>query len=80
MPARRREGRLAAFASLPDHQVRRARAHAVKADVVAHLDQYLDQFIDRVTANGIQVHRAADAGEALRIFLEIARSVEETAG
>ncbi len=59
--ARRRDGRVAAFASLPDHQERRLRAHAVKADVIAHLDQYLDQFISRVTANGIQVHRAADA-------------------
>ena len=58
-PPRRRDGRLAAFASLPDHQERRTRAHAIKADVVAHLDQYLDQFIARVKANGILVHRAA---------------------
>jgi L-lactate dehydrogenase complex protein LldF len=70
---RRKEGRLAAIASLPDYLERRQRAHAVKADVVAHLDECLSQFIARVTANGIQVHRAADAGEALRIFLEIAR-------
>lgn len=74
--ARRREGRLAAFASLPDHQERRARAHAIKADVVAHLDQYLDRFIARVKANGILVHRAADAGEAIRIFMEIARTAQ----
>ncbi len=71
---RRREGRLAALASLPDYPERRLRAHTVKAEVVAHLDEYLNQFITRVTANGIQVHRAADAGEALRIFLEIAQS------
>ena len=73
---RRAEGRLAAFASLPDHQERRQRAHAVKADVVTHLDEYLAQFIANVENNGIQVHRAADAGEAIRIFLEIAHSVE----
>ncbi len=60
--ARRKDGRLAAFASLPDHEQRRLRAHTIKADVVANLDQYLAQFIDRVTANGIQVHRAATAG------------------
>jgi L-lactate dehydrogenase complex protein LldF len=72
---RRREGRLAAFASLPDYPERRLRAHAVKADVIAHLDEYLSQFIARVMANGIQVHRATDASEAIRIFLEITRSV-----
>ena len=72
---RRKDGRLAAFASLPDTPERRLRAHAVKADVVAHLDEYLSQFITRVTANGIQVQRAADAGEAIRIFLEIAQNL-----
>jgi L-lactate dehydrogenase complex protein LldF len=74
--ARRRDGRLAAFASLPDHQERRTRAHAIKADVVAHLDQYIDRFVTRVKENGILVHRAADAGDAIRIFLEIAGSVQ----
>jgi len=70
---RRKDGRQAAFASLPDYPERRLRARAVKADVVAHLDEYLSQFIDRATANGIHVRRAADASEALHIFLEIAR-------
>ena len=69
---RRSDGRLAAFASLPDYPERRTRAHAIKADVVAHLDQYLAQFIANVEKNGIRVHRATDAGEAIRIFLEIA--------
>ncbi len=69
--ARRKAGRLTAFAALPDHQERRARAHAVKAEVIVHLDDYLTRFIERVEANGIHVHRAADAGEAVRIFLEI---------
>ncbi len=75
--ARRVVGRLAAFASLPDHLDRRLRAHIIKADIVAHLDDHLNHFIARVAANGIQVHRAADSAEALRIFLEIARSVED---
>ncbi|HEY5271096.1 MAG TPA: LUD domain-containing protein [Anaerolineales bacterium] len=69
---RRRDGRLVAFASLPDYPERRLRAHAVKADVVAHLDEYLAQFIANVEKNGIIVHRAADAGEAIRIFFKIA--------
>ncbi len=66
-------GRLEAFSAFPDYQERRERLHAIKADVISHLDKYLEQFIARVTANGIQVHRAADAQAAIRIFLEIAR-------
>lgn len=69
--ARRNAGRLSAFASLPDYQERRARAHAIKAEVVAHLEDYLAQFIERVEANGIRVHRAANAEEAVRIFIEL---------
>jgi L-lactate dehydrogenase complex protein LldF len=69
---RRTEGRLKAFTSLPDHRTRRQRAHAIKSEVIANLDEYLNQFISRVTANGIQVHRAADGKDAIRIFLEIA--------
>jgi len=71
---RRTEGRIDAFASIPDYQPRRARAHDIKADVVANLDEYLRRFISRAKENGIQVHRAADSAEALRIFLEIART------
>ena len=70
---RRTVGRLSAFSSVPDYQERRRRAHAIKADVVAHLDEYLSRFINQVTRNGIRVHRAADAKEAIHIFLEIAR-------
>ena len=71
---RRKDGRLAAIATLPDFEERRRRAHAVKAEVVAHLDEYLEQFIERASANGIQIHRAADAGEAISLFLEIAQA------
>jgi L-lactate dehydrogenase complex protein LldF len=69
--ARRKASRQVAFTSLPDLQERRARAHAVKAEVVAHLEGYLAQFIQRVEANGIHVHRAKDAQEAVRIVLKI---------
>jgi L-lactate dehydrogenase complex protein LldF len=71
---RRTDGRLSAFASIPDYQQRRARAHAIKADVVANLDEYLQQFIAHVTENAIQVHHAADSAEALHIFLDIAHA------
>ncbi len=72
---RRRDGRLVAFASLPDYPECRLRAQAVKADVVAHLDEYLAQFIANVEKNGIIVHRAADAGEAIKTILEICDTV-----
>jgi L-lactate dehydrogenase complex protein LldF len=68
---RRMDGRVKAFSSLPDHQERRSRAHAIKVEVISHLDDTLDQFITQVTANGIQVYRAASAQDAIRIFLEI---------
>ena len=70
---RRTIGRLKAFSTVPDYQDRRKRAHAIKADVIAHLDEYLSRFITQVTRNGIRVHRASDAQEAIHIFLEIAR-------
>ncbi len=40
---RRVQGRITAFASLPDWQDRRQRAHAVRAEVIGHLDEYLEQ-------------------------------------
>ena len=72
---RRRNGRLLAYASLPeDIDVLRQRAHAVRAETIAHLDRYLDEFIHRATANGIIVHPAADAAEAVQIVLDIAKA------
>ncbi len=71
--AMRRVGaRVTAFASLPDWEERRQRAHAVRAEVIANLDAYLDQFIRNAQANGITVHRAANAEEANRAILDIA--------
>lgn len=70
--AMRRVGaRITAFSSLPDWQERRQRAHAVRADVIEHLDSYLDQFIRNAQANGITIHRAINAEEANRVVLDI---------
>ncbi len=70
--ARRRVGaRITAFESLPDWPERRQRAHAVRADVIEHLDSYLEQFIHNAQANGITVHRAQDAAKAVSIILNI---------
>jgi L-lactate dehydrogenase complex protein LldF len=69
---RRVKSRISAFASLPDSRERRQTAHAIRADVIANLDKYLDRFIVKVQENGIQVHRAATSGEAVKIILDIA--------
>jgi L-lactate dehydrogenase complex protein LldF len=68
---RRVQGRINALATLPDWRERRQRAHAVRAEVIAHLDEYLEKFTARVTQNGLTVHRAKDAAEAIKIFFEI---------
>ena len=68
---RRVQGRIDAFASIPDWRERRQRAHAVRADVIEHLDSYLEQFIAKVSENGFTVHHAKDAVEAVGKFLNI---------
>lgn len=70
---RRLNGRAAAFESIPDWRERRQRAHAIRADVIDHLDTYLEGFIARNEEHGVIVHRAQDAAEAIQIVLDIAR-------
>jgi len=69
---RRIKVRQIAFASLANPQELRAHARLIRAEVVAHLDSYLEQFVAHTTENGIVVHRAADDTEAIKIVLEIA--------
>lgn len=72
---RRLQALTQAFASLPEGRpVIRARAHAMRAQVVAELDSYLAEFSANATANGMIVHRAADAAQALEIVSQIAQS------
>jgi L-lactate dehydrogenase complex protein LldF len=71
---RRLKGRALAFESLPNWRARRKRAHAIRADVIEHLDNYLAQFITKNEENGVIVHRAQDAAEAINIVLEITES------
>jgi L-lactate dehydrogenase complex protein LldF len=65
-------------AEKPDWQALRAAAAAIKDETLQNLGAYLEQFEQRCTAAGGQVHWAADAAEARRIVLEILR--EEKAG
>jgi L-lactate dehydrogenase complex protein LldF len=71
---RRLNGRAVAFQSIPDWRERRQRAHAIRADVIDHLDEYLTQFITKSEENGVIVHRAKDAAGAINIILKITES------
>jgi L-lactate dehydrogenase complex protein LldF len=64
---------------LPDWEALRDAGSAIKADVLAHLDRYLEQFEAAVTAAGGTVHWARDADEANRVIVDVARTnaVEE---
>ena len=70
---RRVNGRINALESLPNWQERRQQAHAIRANVIEHLDEYLAKFIAKAEENGIVVHRAKDAAEAIQITLNVAR-------
>ena len=70
---RRIRVRKEAYATLDDPQGMRQRAHAVRAEVIDHLETYLEQFIQQARVNGMIVHRAVDAEEAVAIVLEVAR-------
>lgn len=70
---RRVKGRLDAFASIPDWRERRQRAHHIRADVIEHLDEYLEQFTAKVQENGFTVHRVSTGNEAAQLILAMAR-------
>jgi len=69
-----RAKRGAVVAELPDWQELRAAGAAIKDDVLAHLDTYLEQFEQQVTARGGTVHWARDGDEANRIVLSLVRA------
>ena len=59
--------------SLPDYQELRERAHAIRADVIAHLDDHLAQLQRQVEARGGRVLVAQDAAEACEAIVQVAR-------
>jgi len=81
---RRVTGRINAFASLPDWREQRQQAHAIRADVIEHLDKYLEQFVENAKQNGIIIHRAKDAQEAINTIIRIThhelRNTNSTSG
>lgn len=73
MPAFR-EKRAAAAAEVPEWESLRATAAQIKDHALEHLDGYLDQLEAQVVAGGGVVHWAADAAEASRIVVDLARA------
>ncbi|MGO0063395.1 LutB/LldF family L-lactate oxidation iron-sulfur protein [Brevibacillus fluminis] len=51
----------------------RERGHQIRLHTIAHLDYYLNQFVENARANGVHVHFAETAQEAVAITMEIAR-------
>jgi L-lactate dehydrogenase complex protein LldF len=73
--AQRLVARQNAYAGLPeDFKTLKNKAHAVRAEVIANLDKYLDQFVRKAQQNGFIIHRAVDAGQARQIVLQIAKT------
>ena len=64
--------RAAQFPDLERFERLRSLGEGIRKHALAHLPDLLEQLEARLTANGVQVHWAADADEANRIFLDIA--------
>ncbi|GIX47487.1 MAG: iron-sulfur cluster-binding protein [Candidatus Tectimicrobiota bacterium] len=64
--------RLEAMAALGNAEELRTRAREIKAEAIAHLDVYLEQFAARLQQLGGQVHWADDAAEARQIIASLA--------
>jgi L-lactate dehydrogenase complex protein LldF len=69
-----RAKRAGVVAELPDWAELRAAGAAIKDDVLAHLDRYLVQLEQQVSARGGVVHWARDAVEANRIVTDLVRA------
>lgn len=68
---RRVAGRNQRFDELPEAEAVRDAGRAIRIDVIAHLDRYLEQFAANVEKNGGHVHWAVDADEARHIILNL---------
>lgn len=69
-----RAKRAQTVAELPDWEELREAGRAIKADVLAHLDDYLVQFEAAVERAGGHVHWARDAAEANAVVAEVAHA------
>ena len=68
------QNRTKAFGELPEAEDLRTRAHEIKAEAIAHLDAYLEEFTASAQKLGITVHRSADGADACRYIGDLAQS------
>lgn len=54
----------------------RERGRQIRLHTIAHLDYYLNTFVENARANGVHVHFADTAAEAVEISLAIAKQVQ----
>ncbi|MYV38435.1 (4Fe-4S)-binding protein, partial [Streptomyces sp. SID1328] len=73
-----RAKRAAAVAEVSDWAELRASGSRIKEHTLRHLDRYLEQLEESVTAAGGTVHWAADAAEANRIVTRLVRETGES--
>ena len=69
-----REKRNRVVAEVPDWPQLREAGRAIKVEVLAHLDTYLEAFEQAVTDAGGHVHWAPDAAAANQVVLDVARA------
>ncbi|WP_312108948.1 LutB/LldF family L-lactate oxidation iron-sulfur protein [Brevibacillus reuszeri] len=70
---RLRDGKKNASAEQGYWEEWRERGRQIRLHTIAHLDYYLNQFIDNARANGVHIHFAYTAEEAAAITLDIAK-------
>jgi L-lactate dehydrogenase complex protein LldF len=63
--------RIEAFSAVPDVNELRNRASAIRLEVLADIERYVDQFILNAEASGATVHEAADARSAQDIVVDL---------
>ncbi|MCL6637157.1 MAG: iron-sulfur cluster-binding protein [Alicyclobacillus sp.] len=69
---RLRHNKQQAAAALGQWEAWRERGRQIRAHTVAHLDRYLQQFVENVRRHGGHVHFAADAAEAVHLVVQLA--------
>ncbi|OXM13845.1 iron-sulfur cluster-binding protein [Paenibacillus herberti] len=72
---RLRNGKLEASESHGNWDIWREQGRQIRLHTIAHLDYYLNLFADNARLNGVHVHFAATAEEAVSLSLAIAESV-----
>lgn len=70
---RLKNGKLSAAEELSNWEAWRERGREIRLHTIAHLDYYLNLFVDNARSNGVHIHFADNSAEAVQISLEIAR-------